>query len=222
MQVALQFIPGLFAQQQQTHDFHPAGCRTGRAADEHQDQQQELGKCRPLIEIGSDEAGRGHDRRRSEQGVAKCFAGRQAGGKDKIRGNKKCRYRHNAQIHFELNIAEQMPPAFFPNQEIQTEVAAGNRHEGNNDQLNRQTVIVQDTGVFCREATGCHGCKCMVDCIEQRHACYHEQYDLHQCKYTINRPEGEGGIPQARYNTVGDRTGDFGAEHVDGAGADFR
>ena len=115
-------------QEQRPGAFQAAAGRTGTGADDHEQQQNALGKGRPPAEICSGKAGGGHDGGHLEGRVAEGFP--QGGIKaPEIPGNQERSPHQNSQIHPQLLILEHTAEIADEQQIIAAEIDAEQCHE---------------------------------------------------------------------------------------------
>lgn len=209
-------------QQHDARHFQAACRRAGTAADEHQDQEDEFGKDRPLFKVVGDEARRRRNGHGLEKGLAQGFDAVPLLGQDQVEGHGRRRDGDDGQVDAELRIAEDDFAALLPGRDVHAEVGAADEHEKGQAAFNDRAVEMGDAVIVRRETARSDSGKGVVGCDKEGHAAEHEDDRRGNGKDDVHREQGLGHLLDARQGPV--RTGAcaFGIEHVDDALAELR
>ena len=146
MELGFGCLPDVAHHDDDARDFE-AGCRrTGTAADEHQDQEDEFGKDRPLFKVVGDEARRRRNGHGLEKGLAQGFDAVPLLGQDQVEGHGRRRDGDDGQIDAELRIAEDDFATLLPGRDVHAEVGAADEHEKGQAAFDDRAV---EMGVKC-------------------------------------------------------------------------
>ena len=204
MQQALQVQFGALEQYGQTADLQTACGRSGTGTDDHQREQDHLGKHRPQIEIRRGITGRRDHRGNLEEGVAKCL---QQGAVIQ-REDVECDHHHTAcddqQIHAQFFIAEDAADVFDQQKVEHVEVDAKQQHEHGDHHLQINAVIEGDAGVLDGKTAGTGRTEGRAQRIEQRHAAQQQEEDHDRGQHQIDLIENGCALPQTGHQLADD------------------
>ena len=209
-------------QQHEARDLDAARGRARAAADEHEQDDQELGEGGPDIEVIRDEAGRRGDRGDLEGRVAEGLCAREVHAVHEVPGDERGGCREHHKVGLELAVFPEHPGALFPDGEVETEVAAAEHHEKGHPGFERGVVEMGDARVVGGEAAGGRGGKGVVNGGERIDAAGHEGNPGGQGEDHVDDEKRESRGLDAWQHPVGGRAGGLRIEHVHRSAAHLR
>ena len=170
-----------FHQDDRPGNLQPPAGGAAAGPQNHQQEQNGLGKGRPEGIIGGGEAGGGHDGADLEGGIAEGHP-KTAVLRQDIQGDQQHGRQGDAQIHPQLLAFEHLLEIPHKQQKIEVEIDAEQQHEHGDHTIHIGAVVKADAGVFNGEAAGAGGAEGIHQAVEQRHTARQQEHHLQQCQ----------------------------------------
>lgn len=172
-------------------DLEPAGGGTGAAADEHEQEQDELAEHWPLAVVNGAEAGGGDDGGDVEEGVfdaePEAVVHRQDVEDDGEHGGE-----DDGDEPAQLVAFQRFTPASAQGEKVKVEVDGEDEHAEGEDELDGHGFKGGDGGVVVGEAAGAGGGKGMEDGVVRAHAGTDEDADEDEGEHGVDDVEDAG------------------------------
>ena len=207
----------LVAPLEDQHDpdaFDGAAGGAGRAADEHQDQEDDLGEGGPLGEVVRDESGRRDDRGDLEDRQAEGFGEIRHDVEAEVQRDQERGHADRSQKETRLAVLVEGPEVAHQELVMEGEVHPGDDHEDDQHAVDVSAVEPGDARVPRGESPGRHRAEDVVDGVEDAHAAEEEEDETRNRDDDVDQPEGAGRLRDPRLQLVLDRPRDLRPEEL--------
>ena len=203
-------------EQDDARDLESRRRRADAAAREHEEKQDALGKARPKLVVGGDEACR-RERRRLKEREAQSVGHVVKPSVEKIRRDEQHRAADDAEIRLELGVAPQHLWPFLVNPVVKPEAAARDEHEERHPKLDGGTLEVRGARVVGGEAARADRRHRVIDGVERVHAAEEEGEERRARQDDVDAKEHGGQVLEARQDALRPLGARLGVVHGDRA-----